>query len=291
MLQVARVAPKLLGESTDLVRAFLLRQQNEDGGFRDRAGRSDLYYTVFGLEGLVALQFPVPSARVDAFLDPFETGGKLDLVHLCSLVRCRSTLAQAGGRPLASDWAAAAAEHLAAFRASDGGFHHQPGSPHSTVYASFLGLAACQDLKVDPGLRERMPAALQALRTEDGGWANERQIRLGATNATAAAVTALRNLSAEISPSVGDWLLARVHAQGGFVAANGVPMPDLLSTATALHALSGLQRSIEPIRERCLDFIDTLWTNEGAFHGHWDDGDLDAEYAYYALLALGHLAL
>ena len=48
------------------------------------------------------------------------------------------------------------------------------------------------------------------------------------------------------------------------------PIPDLLSTATALHALAGAERDLsEDQRERCLDFIDTLWTNEGAFHGHW----------------------
>ena len=49
MLQVARVAPKVLGDATELVRNFLASQQNPDGGFRDRDGESDLYYTVFGL--------------------------------------------------------------------------------------------------------------------------------------------------------------------------------------------------------------------------------------------------
>ena len=38
------------GRVRELVREFLLSQQNADGGFKDRTGRSDLYYTVFGLE-------------------------------------------------------------------------------------------------------------------------------------------------------------------------------------------------------------------------------------------------
>jgi hypothetical protein len=68
-------------------------------------------------------------------------------------------------------------------------------------------------------------------------------------------------------------------------------MPDLLSTATALHALSCLDRPLSPAkREQCLDFIDTLWDAGGGFHGHWADDDLDAEYTFYGLLALGHLA-
>ena len=100
---------------------------------------------------------------------------------------------------------------------------------------------------------------------------DDRSAMCGSTNATAAAVTLLRNLSMPINGSVGDWLLAQHHPQGGFVAAPGAPMPDLLSTATALHALAGLEVSFEALREDCLDFIDTLWTNQGAFWplGRW----------------------
>ena len=56
MLQVARVAPKVLGDAAELVRNFLASQQNPDGGFRDRDGESDLYYTVFGLDALAVFQ-------------------------------------------------------------------------------------------------------------------------------------------------------------------------------------------------------------------------------------------
>ena len=43
MLQIARLSPKLLGDSTQLVADFVESQLNEDGGFCDRDGRSDLY--------------------------------------------------------------------------------------------------------------------------------------------------------------------------------------------------------------------------------------------------------
>jgi len=68
-------------------------------------------------------------------------------------------------------------------------------------------------------------------------------------------------------------------------------MPDLLSTATALHALVALGTALETLAEPCLDFVDSLWTNRGGFHGHWADDELDVEYAFYGLLALGHLSL
>ena len=71
---------------------------------------------------------------------------------------------------------------------------------------------------------------------------------------------------------------ARAHAEGGFLAMPQAPMPDLLSTATTLHALACLERELPaPLRERSLDFIDTLWNAEGGFHGHWADDDLDAD--------------
>ena len=68
MLQVARLAPKQLGESRDLVAAFLRERLNPDGGFQDRAGASDLYYTVFGLDALIALQEDLPVERTGAYL-------------------------------------------------------------------------------------------------------------------------------------------------------------------------------------------------------------------------------
>ena len=67
---MARLAPKTLGDSTDLVREFLLRQINPDGGFKDRSGASDLYYTVFGLDGLIGL-FPVIGDAITTALSLF----------------------------------------------------------------------------------------------------------------------------------------------------------------------------------------------------------------------------
>ena len=101
----------------------------------------------------------------------------------------------------------------------------------------------------------------------------------------------LRHLDSTPDRTLADWLLARCHRDGGFFAAARAPMPDLLSTATALHALAALQADIEAVREACLDFVDTLWTNSGAFCGSWADPALDCEYTYYGLLALGHLSL
>ena len=291
MLQVARLAPRVLGESVDLVREFLVRQQNVDGGFKDRSGRSDLYYTVFGLEGLLALQASLPTEKVEMYLRGFGTGQNLDFIHLCSLARCRAAASQQDRLHATANWSADLGRRLEEFRSADGGYHVVRGSNFGTAYGCFLALAAYQDLRIPLPDPLRMVQCLKFLETPDGAWANERGIKVGATNSTAAMVTLLRQLSMPIAPVVGDWLVARCRTDGGFVATPFAPLPDLLSTATALHALAGLERDFGPIKERCLDFIDTLWSNEGGFHGHWGDDLLDCEYTYYGLLALGHLSV
>src|SRR5215203_4331085 len=126
MLQVARLAPKVLGtEATELVARFLCSQQNEDGGFRDRKGQSDLYYTVFGLDALNALQHPIDAARVRRYAESFGNGAQLDFVHLCALARCWAALGRdTAGASLRSS----IVDRLSAFRARDGGFNLKPDS-------------------------------------------------------------------------------------------------------------------------------------------------------------------
>lgn len=291
MLQVARLAPKVLGDSADLVRDFLLKQQNPNGGFKNRIGLSDLYYTVFGLDGLLALQARIDLEKTAAYLRSFEAG-YLDFVHTCCLARAWATLGQmdAAMRP-SPEFVKRLVVEVEKHRAADGGYFPFPGSEFGAAYGSFLALGAYQDLGYQWPEPLRVIQSFKFLETPDGAWANERQVKAGATNATAAAVMVLRHLGAPLNQeSIGQWLLARAHPQGGFLAMPQAPIPDLLSTATALHTLAGLQISFGLVKESCLDFIDTLWTNEGSFHGHWEEDLLDTEYTFYALLALGHLS-
>ena len=290
MLQVARLATKLLGDSSSLVVQFLQSQQHAEGGFKNRDGVTDLYYTAFGLEGFLALQRDFSIASLQKYLKGFGIGDGLDFVHLCCLARCWAGLA-AYGHDFPSGTRPAIARALNAYRTSDGGFHSIKGATAGTVYGCFLALGAYHDVNEPLPEPLKVVQCLKHLETPDGAWSNERGMPIGSTNATAAAVAVLRNLGVPINSCVGDWLLARVHKQGGFVAAPNTPLPDLLSTATALHALAGLQAPLETIKESCLDFVDSLWTNQGGFHGHWADDVLDCEYTYYGLLALGHLSL
>jgi prenyltransferase beta subunit len=289
MLQVARLAPKLLGDSTELVASFIQSQQNDDGGFKDRAGKGDLYYSVFGLDALTALQKELPVERVRAFAQTINPDG-LDFVHLCALIRCLNRSPSNSAQTTGDDLF----ERVIKFRARDGGFSQTPGAPRGTAYGAFLAVSALQDLGKKVPEPERLITSLQQLATEDGAWTNEVLPlfgKIGATNATAAVIVVLRALRAPVPERAADWLLARAHPQGGFLAFPEAPIPDLLSTATALHSLASLGVPLDRVKEPCLDFVDSLWTNAGAFHGNWTDDHVDTEYTFYGLLALGHLAV
>lgn len=289
LLQVARLSPRLLGESTELVRDFFRRQLASEGAGVDRAGRPDLYYTIFTLAGFQALDLPVPADIVERHLRSFGDGEGLDFVHLSALARCWAVV----GLPrMPANLDRALLGRVEAFRRPDGGYDGDGKSAHGTAYGAFVALGAYEDLGHSPPDKLKLIQSLKRLETADGAWSNRSGMKTGATNATAGAVTLIRYLGFPVNPRVGDWLLARVHAQGGFVAAPDAPMPDLLSTATALHALAAMERRLpSEAHERCLDFVDSLWSNEGGFRGHWTDEHLDSEYTFYGLLALGHLSL
>ena len=289
LLQIARLAPRLLGDSTDRVRDFYRLQFNADGAAGDRAGKPDLYYTIFALAGAQALEAPIPADRTRAWLAAHGEGAELDLVHLGALIRCWGAL---GVEQMSSGLADALLARLETFRKPDGGYEGDPNLPHGTAYGAFVALGAYQDLGRTPPRPLQLVRSLQRLRTADGAWSNAPGLPVGSLNATAGAVTLIRHLGVPAPIEAGDWLLAQLHAQGGFLAVPQAPLPDLLSTASALHALSCLDRRLSAEQhERCLDFIDTLWSAEGGFHGHWADDHLDGEYTFYGLLALGHLSL
>ena len=287
-LQVAKLSPQLLGDSADLVADFLLGQLSEDGGFRGRAGdEGDLYYTVFGLDGLNALSAELPQKRVMPFLLQFGSGEDLDLIHLACLIRCWTALGLPDGGPGPE----ILRPRLDDFRHQDGGWGVDADGTRGTTYATFLAISACQDLGLSVPDAPAAVEFLQQRQTPEGGFAPDAQLAVATTPTTAAGVAALRQLEAHPDPKAARWLEAMLHEQGGFLPAHGAPMPDLLSTAVALHALSSLGASLAELAEPVLDFVDTLWTSKGAFHGHWADEVLDCEYTFYGLLALGHLSV
>lgn len=287
MLQVATLGARALGESAQLVRDRLLRTVGPRGGGPDRDGRDDLYYTIFWLSCLEALASNPPNqSKTQAFIESHHSGENLDLIHLGALARCRAAIGLSDKLLEES-----LLNRIESFRSLDGGYDAAPAQPTGNAYAAFVAFGAHQDLGHEIPAPLELVRSLKRLESRDGAWGNLPALPRGSTNPTAAAVTLLSQLQMPLNASVADWLLGQVHPQGGFMAMPLAPIPDLLSTATALHALACLETPIpSAIKEACLDFIDSLWSAEGGFHGHWNDDHLDAEYTFYGLLALGHLS-
>jgi geranylgeranyl transferase type-2 subunit beta len=285
-------AKEALSDSAGVVRQFLRQHLNDDGGFAGRDGRSDLYYTVFGLEASMALEARIPYERVADYLAGFGAGESLDLVHLASLVRCRANMVDRGGPDIDPATRATLTARLRQFQCPDGGFSTSAGAERGHVYGSFLALGACQDLQIDDLAPDALVASVQSLQMPDGGYSNEPTMNVSATAATAAAVTILRYLQRPIPQSAVQWLADRAALSGGFAALSlpeDMAIPDLLSTATALHALALAGVPLDEIKEQNLDYLDALWNARGGFQGHPADDVLDCEYTYYGLLALGDL--
>jgi hypothetical protein len=234
MLQVARLAPNLLQEAGEHVTDFLRSRLGEEGGGVDRAGKSDLYYTVFCLEGLLALRAEPPWEKVEAYLADFGDGEGLDLVHLCCLARCRAALK---GRMLDAT-SRGIARRIGEHRSADGGFAAKPGQEKGSVYHGFLAHGAHQDLGIDLERGDDLAASVEGAAAPGGGYGTGPGAMAATTPTTAAAVTLLRQLGRPAGDEVARYLFSRVHPGGGFTAGPGAPLPDLLSTATALHALA-----------------------------------------------------
>ncbi len=316
MLAAAERSVDILGlKRRDAAVRFLQSRHTADGGFADRAGKSDLYYTVFGVEALAALKSrdshyfspaqggrsgeessdcPDFSASLRRHLTTYGAGDGLDFVHLACLARAWAGLGE--DCPDAGE----ILRRIELHHCADGGYSQSPAGGTGTAYGCFLALAAYQDLGAALPDPAGVAASLEALVRPDGGFANDRDLPIGLTPATAAAVTALVELGRPVPSSAAGWLFARQSPQGGFLAMPEAPIPDLLSTATALHALArvaspgapGAVDSALPPADaaRMRDFVLGLLTDSGGFAGSAADPTPDCEYTYYGLIALGHLA-
>jgi hypothetical protein len=283
ILSASRAAIWIQPEGLPLIESYVRGRLNPDGGFRGRSPESDLYYTVFGLDCLAALNSPLPVDCVRRYLDATGEGADLDFVHLASGARCWSALSD---RPAAGR-GRALLRRLDEYRAADGGYHHLDShAARGTVYGGFIAFQAygeAGDEIPEPG---RLLEGIRSLRTVDGGYANAAGIAMGSASATSAAILLQRWIAGETDESAVRALQACECRSGGYLAFAGAPGPDLLSTATALYALRESGRP-PASTTRHGEFVESLWTDSGGFCGHPADPVTDCEYTFYAMLALG----
>jgi len=87
----------------------------------------------------------------------------------------------------------------------------------------------------------------------------------------------------------GDFPLIEFYrGNGGFAALTNAPETDLLSTAVALFALQFTNCDLRLIRPDCLEYISSLF-DDGGFRACEQDEVVDVEYTFYGLLGIGAL--
>ncbi|MBA4387934.1 MAG: hypothetical protein C0404_08125 [Verrucomicrobia bacterium] len=272
-------------DALESIGGFIMSRQAPDGGFMGKSEASDLYYTVFAIEALASLGWKIPVEALERYLARFGTGNGLDLPHLSCLARVAARLA--GGEPAGRKEIAARLEQ---YRSRDGGYAQVPGTDQGEAYACFLAGIAYEDLGLSIPKQLKALRSITRLELPSGGYAGSGASGVAATTTTASAAVIRAVIHLPVSKKTTEWLLNRYDPSGGgFRATEEAPLPDLLSTATALFALSRLMIPLDSVRQGCANFVQSLWDDNGGFRGHAADSVPDCEYTFYALLALGCL--
>lgn len=283
--RIEHAASRLTPAARHGILDFVLRARNPDGGYGNRRGVSDIYYTAFALEIRRGLNAPDTSPELPAYLATHLHRHDLRLADRVCLIRA---LVQVDPAHAALP---AHLDALEAYRSRDGGYAMVPGAARSSAYAPFLVSLAWADVGGEIPARSHSTTAVLALRRADGGFVNDEALPMSATPPSAAAAVFLQGQAGFDPEPTHAYLRARMAVTGGMHAIPGAPVPDLLSTATALHALTVGGASLAPLRDPCLSFVEEQWHTNGGFCAHALDNVPDCEYTYYGLLALGHLLL
>ncbi len=294
------------------IQSFVGSQHCETGGFKDRAGKPDIYYSVFAYTLALAYDINLDIEKEQEFLTTWNRAHDLDLVHAVCYIRCYLLLQviqqkQAFGLRFDALDSEGFLTKLAmkslirkakkncqeqfqlidTYKSKDGAYNHNRQSANqASVYASFLVWTLFQDLNEDKKRLNGISQPISNLQCSDHSFANDGASSTGVTSATAAGL--IMTLGQNPNGIV-DYLMKNYTPRGGFKAAQDLPIADTLSTSTALLALYMSGENLHNLSEKSIDFINLHWDESGGFFGSIADMTCDVEYTYYALMGIGIL--
>ena len=253
------LAPEVLNE----IRTFILNQQTSEGGFSDRGGKCDLYYTLFGF-------YIAEAHQVNEVMEPLK-------MYVAQTVRTKSLSgvyrfcgAILYARLIGID---STSEILRTQIVAD---LINTDSQHPE-YSSFLGILALYYL----GDYYNIQKVINQFKLSS---------KLNEHSCPVVAATAIMlGMAGNHQSGATEMLKSFYRGNGGFAALHRAPSEDLLSTAVALYALHFLDADLRLIKPDCLAFVDDLY-HRGGFCATTYDSISDAEYTFYGLLALGSMS-
>ncbi len=279
MLEALRQGKDRLGrEALERVIAFVESQRMPDESFRNKSGHSDLYYTMFGWTLSYVLGIRQEVRKMHLYLDSLpET--EMDLIHRAAWMRCRLIC-----RLQAKTWLPLFFRKESHKDLNPERTDYYPNNDPNAPYSCFIRLCMQEDGKGRIDEKEMILHTLSRYRISGGGYANKEGALSATTNATVAALAVRGQLAGYDMNDDVTYLWGMQDSSGGFLATDGSPMPDLLSTATALFMLRCYRMT--PFYAAG-DIIDAHWLDNGGFAATLLDEVSDVEYTFYGLLALG----
>ena len=261
--KVLKRSIQLLDEQTlHEIKAFVRNQQTASGGFADKAGNSDLYYSLFGCYLAEALDMQDVQPSLKLFIKNIVQTENPEGIYLHSAAILFVKLFGAESLPI--------------------GFQRKvydaslSPDKQQAVYSYFVRLMSFYYVEDYRGL----------LRVQ-------KQLRSTEFNPdvpcpVTAAHLVLQHCFGKPTHSIVTYLNSFYRNKGSFVAINRAPIGDLLSTAVSLYALRFVTADLREIKPDCLQYIDSLYS-DGGFCATVLDSSPDVEYTFYGLLALGAL--
>jgi hypothetical protein len=282
---VLRDSLVLLNEETNGdIRVFVKQKQTAEGGFVDRAGKNDLYYSLFGYFIAEAFSLKEVLESLKVFVKAEITSKDLKGVPLFCAAILYSKLFKTDRTSL---------------KLSEKIKLELKSSDQHIQYSSFMGFLALYYL-------EDFFTLKNLLKTFEAGSSLHQQIsksahqhintsvhqRISTSAHLPCPVTAANAILRELTGKPDHFSEVKIKSfyrnNGGFAALLNTPAEDLLSTGIALYALKFINADLRLIKPDCLSFVDDLYS-EGGFRATQLDFETDIEYTFYGLLALGSL--
>ncbi|WP_372776438.1 prenyltransferase/squalene oxidase repeat-containing protein [Mangrovibacterium sp.] len=262
-INTVQTGTTLLDDEQQLeIENFVRLRQHSSGGFEDRGGRPDLYYSVFGFWLASALGMTDELSRLRGYLSTLNAQELGNGVHRFSLLLLQQTV-------LAKKRSAFQLLRMLLMR----------DFPVNMTYQVFLVLLVVDSAHGQKKWVRRLGRLLLSV---------YRLPKLAPCSMAAALLVAKSNLgmtTARLEKRV----LGFFQRGQGFVAFEQMHEADLLSTGVALFALQKAGADLRLLAPDCLGFLQQNYSS-GAFMSGTGDRERDLEYTFYGLLTLGSLA-
>lgn len=237
------------------IRSFLKSRQTDDGGFADRGGRSDMYYSLFGCYIAEAIGVGEVIAPLKEYVKNSVNTNNLKGIHLkCAVILYAKLFGSENIPPVLRKH-----ENIQA------------------KYSDFINMLAYY--------YSEEYSDLYRVQRKLNVYESNVKMPCSVTAAHLILNDCFNRPVAELEKKLND--LYRIN--GSYNAVPGAPAGDLLSTGVALYARKFVDSDLRIIKPDCLSFIDSLYSG-GGFCAASTETDPDVEYTFYGLLALGSLA-